>query len=103
MKKILTLSLATAFGITVMAQEEPKRVCGTLEHEKYLDQQDPTRVAQKAAYAKANSVVWVGNNQRAELLLICSSAMVGPERIIIKTKTSTETSGSAITPKALAP
>lgn len=61
MKKIITLSLATAFGLSAMAQE-PKRVCGTLEHEQYLDQQNPTRAAQKAAYAKAMNK-WIENHK----------------------------------------
>lgn len=61
MNKILTLSLAMAFGTALMAQE-PKRVCGTLDHEKWLDQQHPERAAQKAAYAKALNK-WLENRK----------------------------------------
>lgn len=51
MKKILTLTLAAALSVAATAQQ--KRVCGTLEHEKFLQQKDPKRAEKIAEFQKA--------------------------------------------------
>ncbi|HXU26918.1 MAG TPA: zinc metalloprotease, partial [Bacteroidia bacterium] len=51
MKKIITLTAALAFFANGYAQ----RVCGTLQHEQWLQQQNPKRAEQRKAYEQAIS------------------------------------------------
>ncbi|HWY39123.1 MAG TPA: M43 family zinc metalloprotease [Bacteroidia bacterium] len=53
MKKILTLSMIAAFAYSGLAQLSQKRVCGTLLHEQYLNQQDPGREQRRAEFEQA--------------------------------------------------
>ena len=50
MKKIITIVAALSFFASGYAQ---KRVCGTMQHEQWLQQQNPKRVEQRKAYEQA--------------------------------------------------
>ena len=50
MKKIITIAAALSFFASGYAQ---KRVCGTTQHEQWLQQQNPKRVEQRKAYEQA--------------------------------------------------
>jgi hypothetical protein len=61
MKKIITLTIALTFFASAQAQ----RTCGTMQHEQWLQQQNPKRAEQRKAFEQAMSD-YIRNNASAK-------------------------------------